>query len=466
MDARRTIPAVDGLLAGAAFAKLLEELPRARVLAATRAVQDRLRAQLAGGEAPPAGIAEPQWYAAAVRAELARWQQPSLIPVLNATGVVLHTNLGRAPLPAAALAALSSTASGYCNLEYDLGVGRRGSRYHHCVTQLRRLTGAEDALVVNNNAAALVLALNSLALGREAVISRGELVEIGGEFRVSEIMGRSGALMVEVGATNRTHLRDYAAAIGERTAVVLKVHRSNFALSGFVAEVPTRELATLAHQRGLPLLHDLGSGLLSPLNVPALAAVPGLAAEPTIDQALEHGADLVTASGDKLLGGPQAGILCGRAELIAACRANPLCRALRVDKLTIAALAATLALYLDPERACAEVPALRMLSLPLETVTARAEHMADLLRARGIAATTIDATSQVGGGALPEATIPTRVLALLHFRGAAALERSLRDGTPPVVGRIQDERVLLDPRTVPEALDLALVDAVIAAWPR
>ena len=458
MDPRRAIPAVEGLLAGPAFGDLLSEVPRDRVLAATRAVQDRLRALLGTGHEQPAGLAEPEWWAGEVRAELARWRTSSLVPLINATGVVLHTNLGRAPLPALALTALAETAAGYCNLEYDLEAGGRGSRYDHCVAQLRRLTGAEDALVVNNNAAALVLALNTIALGREAIISRGELVEIGGEFRVSEIMARSGARMVEVGATNRTHRRDYAAAIGDATALLLKVHRSNFRLSGFVADVPPPVLAGLAHEHGLPLLHDLGSGLLLP------ADTLGLPPEPTVSDALAQGADLVTASGDKLLGGPQAGLLCGRADLVAACRANPLCRALRVDKLTLAVLAATLALYLDPDVAAREIPVLRMLSLPLGSIATRAESIADNLRRRGIPAETSDAVSQVGGGALPDAHLPTRVVALRHPRGAAALERALRQGSPRIIARIQDERVFLDPRTVPEPIDDALADAVAAAW--
>jgi len=458
MDPRRAIPAVEGLLAAAAFAGLLKEVPRDRVVSAIRLIQERVRTDVANGEVPPPGIADPAWYAAEARAELDRWRRPSLVPVINGTGVVLHTNLGRAPLPAAALAAVNAAAAGYCNLEYDLEVGGRGSRYDHCVEQLRRLTGAEAALVVNNNAAAVVLALNTLALGREAVISRGELVEIGGEFRVSEIMARSGAVMVEVGATNRTHLRDYAAALGDGTAVLLKVHRSNFRVTGFVSEVPAAGLAELAHEHRLPFLHDLGSGLLLPAH-----GLP-IPAEPTISDALAEGADIVTASGDKLLGGPQAGILCGRADLIAACRANPLCRALRVDKLTLAALAATLALYLDPELARTDVPALRMLALTLEDLANRAERIAASLRSRGVVAETVPAESQVGGGALPESPLPTRALALRADRGAVALERALRAGTPPVIARIQEGRVLIDPRTVPEELDPVLVEAVVVAW--
>lgn len=458
MDPRRAIPAVEALLNGAAFADLLEDVPREQVIAGIRAVQERLRLALAGGMEPPAGIGIADWYAAEVRGELARWRRPTLVPVINAAGVVLHTNLGRAPLAPAALAAINETASGYSNLEYDLRAGGRGSRYDHCVEQLRRLTGAESALVVNNNAAALVLALNTLALGRKAVISRGELVEIGGEFRISEIMARSGAQMVEVGATNRTHLRDYQDAIDADTALLLKVHRSNFQVTGFVAEVPPAALAALAHERGLTFLHDLGSGLLLP------AQSLGLPPEPTIADALAHGADLVTASGDKLLGGPQAGIICGRADLIAGCRQNALCRALRIDKLTIAALAATLDLYLHPEQAREEIPALRMLSVSADRLAARAARLAERLRQQGVPAGTAPGESQVGGGALPGAHLPSSLVVIEPASDAARLERALRQGTPPVIGRVQDEHVLLDLRTVPESLDPVLTQAVGAAW--
>jgi L-seryl-tRNA(Ser) seleniumtransferase len=459
MDPRRALPGIDVILASPAFGPLLAEAPRELLVAALRVVQERLRATLTARSAPPAEITDPAWYAAEARAELARWRAPSLVPVLNATGVVLHTNLGRAPLAPAALAAVAEAGAGYCSLEYDLEQGRRGSRYAHCVALLTRLTGAADALVVNNNAAALVLALNTLALGREAVISRGELVEIGGEFRVSEIMGRSGAGLREVGATNRTHASDYRSAIGPATALLVKVHRSNFRQTGFVAEVSVAELAALAHEHDLPLLYDLGSGLLSP---PHRLGLP--ADEPGLVAAVAAGADLVAASGDKLLGGPQAGILLGRSDLLAACRANPLCRAFRVDKLTLAALSATLALYLDPRQAESQLPVLAMLQAPLAELEERATRVAAALRSHGVEASTGPAESRAGGGTLPDFSLPTCVVRLLHPAGATALEQRLRAGRPPVVARISAAEVLLDLRTVPPTSESALVQAVLAAW--
>ncbi|HEX7049790.1 MAG TPA: L-seryl-tRNA(Sec) selenium transferase [Longimicrobiales bacterium] len=455
MDPRRAIPSVDRLLASEAFAPVLAGAGRGEVREAVQAVQERLRAALVAGEALPAEASDPAWYAARVEARLAERARPSLRPVINATGVVLHTNLGRAPLPAVARAAVERVAASYSNLEYDLEAGERGSRYDHCAELLVELTGAEAALVVNNNAAALVLALNTMAEGREAVVSRGELVEIGGAFRVPEIMAKSGARLREVGATNRTHVADYEAALSEATGAVLKVHRSNFRLVGFTAEVPLDELAALAHGRGVALIHDLGSGLL--LDLSEL----GLPAEPTAGVALRAGADVVTMSGDKLLGGPQAGLLLGRAEWIARMRRNPLCRAFRVDKLTLAALEATLALYRDPARARREVPVLRMLSLSADEVAARARPLVARLVAAGIAAEAVAGTSAVGGGAYPAVALPTTLIALpADARSAAATEAALRAGQPAVVARISDGRVVLDLRTVlPEEED-ALFEAV------
>src|SRR5688500_5865938 len=331
-DPRRGLPSVGSLLDSPELQPLLARAPRALVTEAVREVIETARAQPGGAPADADG------WARAVDEQLERRERPSLRPVINATGVVLHTNLGRAPLAAAALQAIIDTASGACNLEYDVEAGERGSRYVHAVSLLRELTGAEDAIVVNNCASALVLALNSLAAGREAIVSRGELIEIGGSFRVPDIMAKSGATLVEVGTTNRTHLADYREALGESTGAIVKVHRSNFEVRGFVAEAEVSELSPLARTHALPLLFDFGSGLLLPLDE------FGLHGEPTARDAVRDGATVVLMSGDKLLGGPQAGIILGDAKAIAACRKNPLARAVRVDKLTLAALEATLAL--------------------------------------------------------------------------------------------------------------------------
>jgi len=369
--------------------------------------------------------------------------------------VILHTNLGRAPLADVAMRAIQDTAAGYCNLEYDVGEGRRGSRYVHSVALLRELTGAADAIVVNNCAAALVLALNTLARGKEVLVSRGELIEIGGSFRVPEIMAKSGARLVEVGSTNRTHASDYASALGDRVAAIVKVHRSNFAIAGFVAEATVGELADLARDRQIPVLHDLGSGLLTSLER------YGFGGEPTARDAIAAGASLVFMSGDKLLGGPQAGIIAGDAGLIARLRTNPLTRALRVDKLTLAALEATLALYRDAESVVQSVPVLAMLTAPVAAVRARADAVATRLRARGIDVAVVDSTAGVGGGAFPGARIPSAALALAG--DAVAAEARLRGGHPAIIGRIAAGTVLLDLRSVPPAQDAALADAVVSA---
>ncbi len=457
-DPRRDIPSVDRLLGSEPFTALLAEAPRSLVLRAIQEVQDGVRSAVAAGGSVPDALREPAWYAARAAEALARLRRPSLRPLINASGVVLHTNLGRAPLAAAAQEAMVQVAGGYSNLEYELEEGTRGSRYHHCAQLLCRLTGADAALVVNNNAAALVLALNTLAEGREAVISRGELVEIGGSFRIPEIMARSGTRMVEVGATNRTHAQDYAESITDRTAVILKVHRSNFRITGFTAEVSASELVALAHAHDVLLLHDLGSGLLLP------AAMLGLPYEPTAGEALATGADVVTMSGDKLLGGPQAGLILGRAPLIERLRRNPLCRALRVDKLTLAALEATLTLYLDPDLARREIPVLRMLTTPPDELGERARAFTARLEVAGIAATVAEGGSAIGGGAFPDVELPTFLVQLqADHISAAELDGRLRNGSPPVVARIIEGRVSLDLRTVVEGEDSSLADAVIRA---
>ena len=430
-DPRRNLPSVNALLERDAIRALLDQAPRSVVVDAVRATIDSARA----GSVPGS---DAEW-SAAVSAALGRAQRPSLRRVINATGVVLHTNLGRAPLARAAIDAMQRAATGYTNLEYDIDAGARGSRYSHCVSLLRELTGAADALVVNNNASALVLALNTLARGKDAVISRGELVEIGGSFRIPDIMERSGARLLEIGTTNRTHLTDYETALdgGGDVAAVLKVHRSNFAMEGFVAEVEGRALAALLTPRGIPLIHDLGSGLLIPLDE------IGLTGEPTATDAVRSGASLVTMSGDKLLGGPQAGIIVGARDVVGRLRENPLLRALRVDKLTIAALEATLTLYREPERAMRDIPILAMLSRSLEGLRGRAESLCGRV---GGAASVVESSASVGGGAFPNARIPS--IAMAFAGNVQALEARLRLGDPAVIARISDGRLLVDLRTV------------------
>jgi len=420
----------------------MADAPRSLVADAVRDAVERVRTGPAPAPRDAAG-----WDAAIVEA-LATRARPSLRPAINATGVVLHTNLGRAPLPVAALGAIARVAAGYSNLEYDLEQGERGSRYAHCVSLLRELTGAEDALVVNNGAAALLLALNSLAEGRDAVVSRGELVEIGGSFRVPDIMAKSGARLVEVGTTNRTHLEDYRRALGAHGGAIVKVHRSNFAIEGYVAEASVRDLVPLAQGRGAAVVHDLGSGLLMDLT-------PwGLAGEPVAADAVRDGADVVTMSGDKLLGGPQAGIILGRRDSIAKLRTNPLTRALRVDKLTLAALEATLALYREPDRARREIPVLAMLTATKERLTERAATLAESL---GGGARAVASEGSVGGGAFPTARLAGAAVELPG--DAVALDALLRAAPVPVVGRIIDGRLRLDLRSVPELDEPALLGA-------
>jgi L-seryl-tRNA(Ser) seleniumtransferase len=401
------------------------------------------------GRAPPPG----DW-AADVAERVVRRAAPSLHPVLNATGVVLHTNLGRAPLAAAALAAVQAVAAGYSTLELDSATGARGSRSDHCAAALAELAGTEAALVVNNAAGALLLALNAVAAGKEVLISRGELIEIGGSFRIPDILEKSGAALREVGTTNRTHLEDYAGALSPQSGAILTVHRSNFEQSGFVATPEPAALAALAHEHALPYLYDVGSGLLADLS-------PwGLTTEPRVGDAVRRGADLVLFSGDKLLGGPQAGCLAGRSDLIALAKRNPLARALRTDKMTLAALEATLALYRDPAEALREIPVLRMLTLSPEALRQRAERLASSLPAGG--ATIAPAFSAIGGGSFPGAQLPTSLVSVTPGpSGAARLALRLRLGNPPVIARVQDGCVLLDPRTLPEA-ELERVGCAVA----
>jgi len=445
-DARRDLPSVNVLLETSAVHSLLELHPRQIVLDAVRSAINAAR------NAGQFHRTEEEWIdsiAAAVRDSM----QPSLRRVINATGVVLHTNLGRAPLADVAIRAIEEVAQGFSNLEYDLETGERGSRYSHCVGLLRRLTGAEDALVVNNCAAAMVLALNALAQKKEVLVSRGELVEIGGSFRIPDIMARSGAKLVEVGTTNRTHDDDYRRAITPKTGAIVKVHRSNFTIEGFTSDVSVERLAFIAAEHGLPVIHDLGSGLMLPLDE------HGLTGEPTAAIALASRATLVLMSGDKLLGGPQAGIILGSSVTVAKLRKNPFARAMRVDKLTLSALEATLRLYLEPERALREIPVLAMLSADPADLEARAAALSRTLREAGIDAQVVGTKASVGGGAFPTAEIPSSAVVLSGR--AEVTEEKLRRGDPPVIGRIADGKLLLDMRSVQAREDAALSRAVL-----
>ena len=431
-DPRRALPSVSALLETEGVRSLLAHAPRDLVVRAVRETLDVAR------RAPDDTQRDASAWARAIGDALERHQRRSLRRVINATGVVLHTNLGRAPLALEAIRAIEEVARGYSNLESDLENGARGSRYVHCAELLRELTGADDALVVNNGAAGLVLALDTIASGREAIISRGELVEIGGSFRVPDIMAKSGATLVEIGTTNRTHLDDYGRAIGDDTGVIVKVHRSNFAIEGFVADVDLATLAALGVERRVPVLHDFGSGLLMPLDA------YGLSGEPTARDVVRAGASLVVMSGDKLLGGPQAGIVLGTTELISAMRRNPLTRSYRVDKLTLAALEATLTLYREPERATREIPTLAMLTVLPTELRDRATSFVKTIGSRQ--ARVVEVESSVGGGAFPTARIPSFAVAISG--DVTAIEQRLRAAQPAVVGRIANGQLLLDLRTV------------------
>jgi L-seryl-tRNA(Ser) seleniumtransferase len=420
----RDLPSVDEL---ARDARLAGEPPPLAVEAA-RAALARAREAIRAGD-DPGDLGERALH------ELASARAPSLRRALNATGVIVHTNLGRAPLSEAALERALEVGRSYSNLEYDVSAGARGSRQDHVAGILRRLTGAESALVVNNNAAAVMLALAALAEGREVLVSRGELIEIGDGFRIPDVLVRSGARLREVGTTNRTRTADYEHALGPETAVLLRVHQSNFRVIGFTEQPSVADLAALAHRHGLPLVDDLGSGALLPSNTVLLGD------EPLARESLAAGADLVCFSGDKLLGGPQAGIVVGRAELVDKLRRHPLQRALRADKLTLAALEGTLGLYLDPERAAREVPVLRMLDEPAEAVRARASLLAE-----AVGGEVEETVARVGGGALPLAELPSFACAVEE-----ELAVPLRTGEPPLVGVIRDGRLLLDCRTLTDA---------------
>ncbi len=441
-------PAVDRLLREPPIEALVQRHGRTAVLAAVRARLDELRT--ADARTREADAFEPATIARVLHERLAAADVASMREVYNLTGTVLHTNLGRALLPREAIDAVTQVLGAPCNLEYDLDAGGRGERDAHVESLLCELTGAEAATVVNNNAAAVFLVLNTLAAGREVPVSRGELVEIGGSFRVPEIMARSGAVLREVGTTNRTHLRDYAQAIGAQTAMLMKVHTSNYAIVGFTAAPDARSLAELAHRHGLPFAEDLGSGTLVDL------ARWGLPAEPTPQAALADGVDLVTFSGDKLLGGPQAGIVVGRRDLVERLRANPLKRALRVDKATIAALHAVLRLYRDPDALAQRLPTLQLLTRPQDAIRASAQRLQPVLQAwagEQVRVTIAECASQIGSGSLPVDRLPSAALVLSPIASRSAMNASLEALTQrlralpvPVIARIHADAVWLDLR--------------------
>ncbi len=461
-DPRRQLPGVDVLLTSPSFQPLLDRFPRSRVVESTRKVLEGLRTEVAR-EANRARLPDEETYARLVESILEALALPSLRPVVNATGVVLHTNLGRAPLSGPTRKAMARAGHGYSNLEFDLGAGERGSRYVHCVGLLKELTGAPDALVVNNNAAAVVLALNTLAVGRRVLVSRGELVEIGGGFRIPEMLARSGAFLSEVGTTNRTRIEDYRRAVeeareaeGAPVGAILKVHRSNFRISGFTEEASLAELGALARELDLSLLHDLGSGLLAdprPLGLPE---------EPRAPESIAAGAHAVAISGDKLLGGPQAGILLGREGVIDAMRKNPLCRAFRVDKVTLAGLEATLRHYLDPAEALREIPVLRMLSISLDALEARARDLASRLHHDGASFRVAPGKGVVGGGTYPGVELPSwTVRVRARGEGPQELAKRLRSRALPVVARVEDDELVLDLRTVEPEEEGAVATALL-----
>ncbi len=444
------IPSVDRFLLSPLVLKAVQDYPRDLVLKAIHQVLEDLRNRIQTEQSIDEGTDfQMETLSIQIINHLKMISKPSLKPLINATGVVIHTNLGRSLLPDSALDHLKPIAGGYSNLEYDLNLGKRGSRYSHVEEILKDLTAAEAAMVVNNNAGAVLISLETLARGREVVVSRGQLVEIGGSFRVPDVMRKSGATMVEVGTTNKTHLKDYEEVIGPETGLLLKVHTSNFQIMGFTHEVPLSDLAALGRQYGIPVMEDLGSGCLLDFSE------YGLMKEPTVQEVLASGADLVTFSGDKLLGGPQAGIILGRKDLVDAIRKNPLCRALRIDKLTLSALESTLNLYRDKQLAVKEIPTLKMITEPYKALGRKAQR---LYRLAGKPETSnfslglVDGNSKVGGGALPLLELKSRMLCLVPGRlSAQFMEKWLRSFDPPIITRVEKERVLLDVRTVQES---------------
>ncbi len=439
----RDLPSVEALVRDRTLSEARARYGTRLLTEAVREALDRARSALKGGGG--GGVVTLEAIVSSVTRGLEDLLSGGIRPVINATGTVLHTNLGRAVLAEEAIRGAERAGSAYTNLEFDVDKGARGERDGFCVSLIKRLTGCEEASIVNNNAAALLITLNTLAEGREVIISRGELIEIGGSFRLPEIIKKSGAIIREVGTTNRTHRADYEGAMNERTALILKVHTSNYIIEGFTSEVGLRELAALGAERGIPVVEDLGAGALIDLTD------LGLPREPLVSESLGAGAHVVTFSGDKLLGGPQAGLIAGKAHVVGRIRKNPMKRALRCGKLTLAALEETLKLYLDPERLPGHLPALGLMTRGLEQINAMAERAVDIMGSdgkAGIKAAVEDGESVIGGGALPGRFLPTRVVVMTGGPGAAKIQRAFLDGRPPVVGRIHRDAFILDPRTV------------------
>lgn len=451
------LPSVDEVLKGPHGADWLENYPRRYVLTAVREVIDLRRKEILAGTAADVSIED---MSPDMEIKIRRLAALSLKPVINATGIVIHTNLGRSALSEKAMENVRRVATGYSNLEYDLDNGRRGKRCAHIKRLLREITGAEDGFAVNNNAAAVLLCLSALAKGREVIVSRGELVEIGGSFRVPDVMASSGAILIEVGTTNKTHIHDYERAINGNTALILKVHQSNYRIVGFTEDVPIEKLASTGRGRSIPVMHDLGSGCLIDLRP------YGIHTEPSVQEVIKSGADLVTFSGDKLLGGPQAGVIIGKKELIDRIQRDPLTRAVRIDKLTLAALEAVLMEYVDDDKAKKEIPTIRMLTQDKESIRIRAKKIATLLK-RDIKNASIDLledSSQAGGGSLPEINFPTYTVAIKPKTVTVnELEERLRRGEPPVIARIKEGSLIIDARAIDNREVDILIKAVKAA---
>jgi len=445
----RKIPSVDRLLSSPELTKISSKYPRNLILRAINQVLEEVREDIQKNDVTKSlGELKIGQVSKKVVDRLQLLSRPSLKPVINATGVIVHTNLGRSILADRVIKRFRPLSEGYSNLEYDLENGKRGSRYSHVEGILKEITSAEAAMVVNNNAAAVLISLDTLARGREVIVSRGQLVEIGGSFRVPDVMGKSGAKMVEVGTTNKTHIWDYEEKIGPDTALLLKVHQSNFQIVGFTEEVETSELMALGKKYGIPLMEDLGSGCLVDLSK------YGLLKEPTVQEVLDNGVDLVTFSGDKLLGGPQAGIILGRKDLVEAVKKNQLSRALRIDKLTLLALEETLTLYRDERAAVNEIPTLEMICQSYDGLDKKAQKLTEMLagsETENYTLERIDGCSRIGGGALPLQELPTRLLCLTPKKiSAQEMEGWMRSYDPPIIVRIETDQVLLDMRTIQE----------------